>query len=54
VAEKVGKKPNEATDTRGKLLDRGLIEAPAWGRVAFTLPYLAEFLRTDNRTQRVS
>lgn len=54
VAERIGKKPNEATDTRGKLLDRGLIEAPAWGRVAFTLPYLAEFLRTGNRTQRVS
>ncbi|AJE33465.1 MAG: AAA family ATPase [Corynebacterium humireducens] len=54
VAERVGKKPNEATDTRGKLLDRGLIEAPAWGRVSFTLPYLAEFLRSDNRTTRVS
>lgn len=54
VAEKVGKKPNEATDTRAKLLDRGLIEAPAWGRVGFTLPYLAEFLRADNRTTRVS
>jgi len=54
VAEKVGKKPNEATDTRGKLLDRGLIEAPAWGRVAFTLPYMADFLRSDNRPRRVS
>ena len=54
VAEAIGKRPNEATDTRGKLLDRGLIEAPAWGRVAFTLPYLAEFLRSDSRTTRVS
>ena len=54
VAERIGKKPNEATDTRGKLLDRGLIEAPAWGRLAFTLPYLAEFLRSDSRTTRVS
>ncbi|MDO5512653.1 MAG: ATP-binding protein, partial [Corynebacterium sp.] len=54
VAARLGKKPNEATDTRGKLLDRGLISAPAWGRVAFTLPYLAEFLRSDSRTTRVS
>ena len=54
VAEAVGKKPNEATDTRGKLLDRGLIESPAWGRVAFTLPYLADFLRSDGRVTRIS
>ncbi|QGU04877.1 ATP-binding protein [Corynebacterium comes] len=54
VAEAVGKKPNQATDTRGKLMDRGLIEAPAWGRVSFTLPYMAEHLRSQGRRTRVS
>lgn len=54
VAQAVGKKPNEATDTRAKLLDRGLIEAPAWGKVSFTLPYLADFLRSNGRVTRVS
>mgnify|MGYP002622702874 CR=1 FL=1 len=54
VAEAVGKKPNQATDTRGKLMDRGLIEAPAWGRVSFTLPYIAEHLRSQGRRTRIS
>ncbi|GAB2513009.1 Mitochondrial ribosomal death-associated protein 3 [Corynebacterium atrinae] len=54
VAEAVGKRPNEATDTRGKLLDRGLIESPSWGQVSFTLPYLAEFLRSNRRVTRVN
>lgn len=54
VAEHLGRRPNEVTDTRGKLLDRGLIEAPAWGRVSFTLPYLAEFFRGQSRPTRVS
>lgn len=54
VAAHLSRRPNEVTDTRGKLLDRGLIEAPDWGRVSFTLPYLAEFLRGESRPTRVS
>lgn len=54
VAAAVGKKPNEATDTRAKLLERGLIEAPTWGKVAFTLPYFADYLQAHPRSVRVN
>lgn len=53
IAEELGKTPNATTDTRGKLLDRGLIDAAGWGTVTFTLPYMAQFLRGGGRVTRV-
>ncbi|MDR7329572.1 ATP-binding protein [Corynebacterium guangdongense] len=54
IAAELGKTPNATTDTRGKLLERGLIDAAGWGRVAFTLPYMANFLRGGGRINRIS
>lgn len=54
IAAELGKTPNATTDTRGKLLDRGLIEAVGWGKVSFALPYLAEFLRGGGRVTKIS
>lgn len=54
IAAELGKTPNATTDTRGKLLDRGLIEAAGWGKVTFALPYLAEFLRGGGRVTKIS
>lgn len=54
VAAELGKTPNATTDTRGKLLERGLIDASGWGRVVFTLPYMAQFLRGGGRINRIS
>lgn len=54
VAEELGKAPNATTDTRGKLVDRGLIEVAGWGKVRFALPYLADFLRGGGRLTKIS
>ncbi|WP_394281328.1 ATP-binding protein [Corynebacterium sp.] len=42
------------SDTRGKLIDRDLIVAAGWGEVEFAQPYLGEFLRREQRPQRVN
>lgn len=54
IAERLGKTPNATTDTRSKLLDRGLIDVAGWGHVRLALPYLAEFLRGGGRINRIS
>lgn len=54
VAAALGKTPNATTDTRSKLLERGLIDSTGWGKVSFALPYLAEFLRSGGRITRVN
>ncbi len=32
---------------RKRLIDAGIIEAPARGKVAFAVPYLADYLRRE-------
>lgn len=54
IAERLGKTPNATTDTRSKLLERGLIDATGWGKVSFSLPYLAEFLRSGGRVTKIN
>lgn len=54
IAAALGKTPNATTDTRSKLLDRGLIDAAGWGKVSFALPYFAEFLRSGGRVTKVN
>ncbi|WP_080794303.1 ATP-binding protein [Corynebacterium pacaense] len=53
IAEALGKSVHATTDTRSKLIDRELINPSGWGKVEFSLPYLAEFLRMEGRTTRV-
>lgn len=45
VANRMGVDTKYASVYRQRLITAGLIEAPAWGRVAFTLPYLRDYLR---------
>ena len=45
VANRMGVDTKYASVYRQRLMTAGLIEAPAWGRVAFALPYLRDYLR---------
>jgi hypothetical protein len=45
VAARMKVTPQYANVYRSRLLDDGIIEAPARGQVTFTLPYLREYLR---------
>ncbi|SER41682.1 ATPase [Corynebacterium cystitidis] len=42
------------SDTRGKLIDRDLIVAAGWGAVEFAQPYLGDYLRREQRPERVN
>ena len=53
IAEQVGKPVKSLSDTRQKLIGADLIEPAGFGKVAFTLPYLAEYLRSTDRLGRV-
>ncbi len=44
VAERLGLTAQHAGVYRARLLAHGIIESVAWGRVAFTLPYLRDYL----------
>lgn len=54
IAKVLDRTPNSITDTRAKLLDRGLIDAPVHGKISFPLPYFAEYLSARPRPRRVS
>lgn len=47
VAERMGVTSDYAQKYRRRLIDAGVIEAPRRGKVAFAVPYLAEYLRDD-------
>lgn len=42
------------SDTRSKLIDRDLIVSAGWGEVEFAQPYLGDYLRREQRPQRVN
>lgn len=44
VAERVGKTPQQLSSTRSRLLRDSIIEAPAYGKVSFAIPYMGDYL----------
>lgn len=44
IARTLGKSPNEVSSLRRRLIDSGLVAAPARGELVFFIPYLAEYL----------
>ncbi|MEJ6548252.1 ATP-binding protein [Corynebacterium sp. USCH3] len=54
IAERLGKTQRSASDPRAKLIDRDLITPAGWGKVAFTLPYLGDWLRGGGTVRRIS
>lgn len=53
IAARVGKPVKSLSDTRQKLISADLIEPAGFGKVAFTLPYLADYLTSTDRLGRV-
>lgn len=45
IAERLGKVPTSVSRTRDSLIKKGLVWAPAHGRLSFTVPGMAEFIR---------
>lgn len=45
VAKRLGKSARGLGPIRAKLIDKGLVYAPQHGRIAFTVPRMAEFIR---------
>lgn len=45
IAERMGETPQYASVYRQRLIDAGVIEPVSYGRVAFAIPYLGEYLR---------
>lgn len=44
IAERLGKSANAAGNSRARLIDKGLVADRGYGRVAFAVPYLREYL----------
>lgn len=44
VADRLGKSTGEISMTRDKLIKLGLIYSPEYGKVAFTVPGMGEFI----------
>lgn len=49
LADRAGKKQSSMTMTRSALINKGIIYAPSVGRVAFTLPGMAEYITRLNQ-----
>ncbi|MET3368442.1 UNVERIFIED_CONTAM: hypothetical protein ABIE34_001682 [Jeotgalibacillus campisalis] len=49
LAERAGKMQSSMTMTRSALINKGVIYAPSVGRVAFTLPGMAEYIALLNQ-----
>ncbi len=44
IARRMDIDPRNANTYRDRLLTEGVIEAPEWGRVSYTLPFTREYL----------
>ena len=45
VAQRMDRSPSEAGVYRDRLINSGILDAGAWGKVRFAIPYLGEYLR---------
>lgn len=53
VAQALDKPVKSISDTRHRLIQTDLIEPAGYGKVAFTVPYLADYLRATDRLGRI-
>lgn len=53
IAERLGRTTKSTSDARAHLIERDLIQAAGRGKVEFSLPYLAEWLRGPGTVRRV-
>lgn len=44
VAARMGKTPQQVSSYRARLIREDVIEASAWGKVEFAIPYMADYL----------
>lgn len=54
IAEELGRPQRSITDTRGKLIDRELIEAVGTGLLRFTLPHFRGYLDSPSDVRRIN
>ena len=54
IADSLGRKLNEISDSRAKLINRDLIASAGHGKLEFAQPYLGDYLRIDDRPIRVN
>ncbi|MCZ9293551.1 hypothetical protein [Corynebacterium meitnerae] len=54
IASSLGRKLNEISDSRAKLINRDLIVSAGHGKLEFAQPYLGAYLRIDDRPIRVN
>lgn len=54
IAKRLGKTLAQLSTTRAKLLADSLIEAPGYGKVAFAIPYMAEYLNVHREELRAA
>ncbi len=54
IASSLGRKLNEISDSRAKLINRDLIVSAGHGKLEFAQPYLGSYLRSDDRPIRVN
>ncbi|WKK60981.1 ATP-binding protein [Corynebacterium sp. P3-F1] len=53
IASALGRKINEVSDSRAKLIERDLIIPAGYGKLEFAQPYLGDYLRNEERPIRV-
>ena len=49
IAKSLGVTSNKLSKTRAHLIDNGIIAAPEHGKVMFCIPYLADYVKKENR-----
>ena len=54
IADSLGRKLNEISDSRAKLINRDLIASAGHGKLEFAQPYLGGYLRIDDRPIRIN
>ena len=52
VATRLGKSTSQLSSTRQRLIDAELIDAAAWGKVRFAIPYMDQYLREHRERLR--
>ncbi len=51
VAARLGKKTNSLGPVRANLIAKGLVYAPEYGQIAFTVPGFADFIAREEPTE---
>ena len=55
IAQKLGKNLHQLSRVREKLIDYGYLASPAYGKLTFCVPYLADYvMRSDDTSSALS